>query len=65
MTSGWLIGVDFLVMFFSSKDDTLADTPDTRRPFLQLYLLAQQLRRLGPPLGRSIQAAYVSAKTSL
>ena len=56
---GLLIVVDFLVMFLSSKDDTPADTPAPRRPFSQLALLAQQLRILGPSLGREVQTASV------
>ena len=62
---GWLIVVDFLVMFSSSKDDTLADTPDTRRPFLQLASIEKQLHRLGPPLGRAVQMASVNVTASL
>ena len=33
---GWLVVVEFLVVFLPSKDDTPADNPDTLCPFLQM-----------------------------
>ena len=64
MIVGWLIFVEFIVMFSSSKDNTPADTPNTRPPFFQMASLAQQICILGPPLGRAVQAASESMKTS-
>ena len=61
---GGLIIVEFIVMFLLSKYDTPADTTNTRRPFSQLDLLAQQLRTSGPPLGRAVQAASVRMSSS-
>ena len=65
MVVGWLIVVDFIVMFLSLKDDTLADKPDTQYPFLQLTSLEQQLRSSGTPLVQAVQAASASVTTSL
>ena len=62
---GWLIVFNFLVIFFSSKDETPADTPATQIPFLQMDSLAQKLCILGPLLGRVVQAASVSVTNSL
>ena len=62
MISGWLIVFDFLVMFLSSKDDTPADTPGTRRPFLQMGSIEQHLHISGKKLGRAVQAASASVK---
>ena len=56
---GWLIVVDFIVMFFSSKDEIPADTPDPQRPFSQIASLDQQLRTSGPTLGWVVQMASV------
>ena len=64
MLFGLLIVVDFLVMFLSSSDDTPADTPAPHRPFSQLALLDQQLRILGPSLGREVQTASVRMSSS-
>ena len=60
-----LIVVDFLVIFLSSKDDTPAYTSYLQRHFSQLASLAQQLRTLGPPLGRAVQAESVRNTSSL
>ena len=54
MLVGWLIVVECLVMFFSSNDDTSADTPAQRHPISQILLLAQQLNTLGPSLGQAV-----------
>ena len=64
MIFGWLIYVDLLVMFFSSKGDTPADTSDTRRNLSQIASLDQQLRNSVPPLGQAIHAASESVITS-
>ena len=61
---GFLIVVDFPVIFSSSKDDTPKYMPDPRRAFSQLSLLAQQLCYLGTPLWRADQAALVSMSSS-
>ena len=65
MLVGLLIVVDLLVMFFSSKDYTPADTSAPRRPFSQLASLTQQLRTSVPPLGRAVQLASVWISSSL
>ena len=65
MIVGWLIAVDFLVVFFSLKGDTPVDTPDTQRPFLHLDYLAQQLSILGTLLGRAVQTESASVTNSL
>ena len=65
MLVGWLIVADCLAVFTSSKDDTLADTLDLWRPFLQLGFLYQKLRTLGPPLWRAVQVASVHVLSSL
>ena len=57
MVVGWLIVVDFIVMFFPSKA--------TWCPFSQLASLAQQLRSSGTPLVQAVQAASASVTTSL
>ena len=62
---GWMIVVEFLVMFFSSKYDTPVDTPTPLRYFLRLNLFDQQMRTSGPPLGRAVQAALVWMSYSL
>ena len=36
---GWMVVVEFIVMFLSSKVNTRADPPDPRRPFSQLASL--------------------------
>ena len=59
MLVGWLIVVEFLVMFLSSNDDTPADKPTTWCPFSQLALFSQQPSTSVPPLGRAVQAASV------
>ena len=61
----WLIVVDFLVIFSSSKDDTPADTPAPWHPFSKLTLLAQQLSSSVSHLGRAVQAASVRLSSSL
>ena len=49
----WLVVIDLLFMFSSSKGDIHVDT------------LAQQLHSSGPLLGYSVQAALASVKNSL
>ena len=61
----WVIVVDFLVIFLSSKDDTPADTPAPRRPFSQLTPLDQHLHTSCQPLGRAVQTASVRMSSSL
>ena len=61
---GWLIVVDFLVIFSSSKDDTPADTPAPWHPFSKLASLAQKLSSSGPHLGRAVQVASVPLSSS-
>ena len=41
------------------------EPPAPRRPFSQLYLIAQQLRSLGPLLGRAAQVESVFMSISL
>ena len=62
---GWMIGVDLLILFLSSKDDTPEDTPDPRWNFSQLASLTQQLRTSGSPLGGEVQAASVKMSPPL
>ena len=62
---GWMIVVDFLVVFSSSKDDTPVDTPATRRLFLRVDSLVQLLHISWPPLGRAVRAASASGTKSL
>ena len=62
---GWLIVVEFLVMFFSSKDDTPADIPALRRPFTQLALIDKQLRTSGQSIEAADQVASVLIPSSL
>ena len=62
---GWMVVVEFIVMFSSSKVNTRADPTDPRRPFSQLASLDQQLRTSVPPLGRAVQEASVWMSSSL
>ena len=64
MIFGWLIVVDFLVIFSSSKGDTPADMSATRRPFLHLASLDQQLHRLWLLLGQAVKEESASVTTS-
>ena len=60
-----MVVVDFLVMFLSSTDDTMADTPDMRRPLLHMASLVQQLCRSWPASGWAVQTESACVKTSL
>ena len=62
---GLLIVVEFIVIFFSSKDDTPADMPATWRPFSKLTSLARLLRSLEAPFKQAVQAASESVTKSL
>ena len=54
-----------LVMFLLSKNYIPAETLVLQRPFLQLTLLAQQIRSSRPPLGREVQEASTTVMNSL
>ena len=65
MLVGWLIRVDFIVMFLPSKDDTPVDMPTPGRTFSQFAFLSQHLCTSGPPLGRAVKLASVWMSSSL
>ena len=62
---GWLIVVDLIVIFLSSKGDSTEDMPDRRQPFSQLASLVQQLCSSETLLGRSVKVASESLTTYL
>ena len=65
MLVSFLIVIDTVVMFSSSKDDTPAGTLAPRWPFSQLALLAHQLRTPAPLISRAVQVASVRMSSSL